>query len=85
LKFALAQDEDPSMHTFVLIVASSEANLVRDVCYDFDKATTKRNAIRQQIDRNREHAAAREDLLTKAEAKLSAAIAAVRRSSSAEG
>jgi hypothetical protein len=73
------------MHTFVLIVASSEANLVRDVCYDFDKATTKRNAIRQQIDRNREHAAAREDLLTKAEAKLSAAIAAVRRSSSAEG
>lgn len=68
-----------NMHTFVfrsydLIVASSEADLIRDVRCDTHKAATKLNSIRQQIQRDREHAAARENLLTMAEAKLTAAI-----------
>lgn len=70
-----------SMHTFVfrsydLIVASSEADLVRDVGLDFDKAQSKLNAIQRQIQRDREHAAARAKMLTEAENKLSAAIVA---------
>lgn len=69
----------PNMHTFVfrsyeLIMASSEADLVRDIRCDVDKARSKLKSIQQQLQRDREHAAAREDLLTKAEAKLSAAI-----------
>ncbi|MGY4409132.1 hypothetical protein ACVWW4_000868 [Bradyrhizobium sp. LB7.1] len=80
----------PNMHTFVfrsydLILASSEAELVRDVRCDTRKAATKLNSIRQQIQRDREHAAAREDQLTRAEAKLSAAIAAVQSVRSVEG
>jgi hypothetical protein len=79
-----------NMHTFVfrsydLIVASSEADLIRDVHRDTRKAATKLNGIRQQILRDREHAAAREDQLTRAEAKLSAALAAVQSVRSAEG
>ncbi|MCP3370786.1 hypothetical protein [Bradyrhizobium cajani] len=71
-----------SMHTYVfrsydLILASSEADLVRDVGCDLHKAATKLNAIREQLRRDREHAAAREDLLTRAEARLAAALAAV--------
>jgi hypothetical protein len=68
-------------HTFVfrsyeLIVASPEAELIRDARLDVDKARSKLKSIQQQLQRDREHAAAREDLLTKAEAKLSAAIVA---------
>jgi len=68
-----------NMHTFVfrrysLIVESAEADLVRDVCLDVDKAQTKLTAIRRQLQRDREHAAARAELLTSAEKKLSAAI-----------
>lgn len=79
-----------SMHTYVfrsydLILASSEAALVRDVRCDLHKAATKLNSIREQIQRDREHAAAREALLTRVEAKLSAAVAAVRSSQSVEG
>ncbi|WP_377830327.1 hypothetical protein ACFKHW_17355 [Bradyrhizobium lupini] len=73
----------PNMHSFVfrsydLIVGSSEADLVRDVGLDVDKAETKLHCIQRQLQRDREHAATREDLLTRAEAKLSAAIAAVK-------
>lgn len=80
----------PSMHTFVfrsydLIMASSEADLVRDVRCDTHKATTKLNSIRQQIRRDREHSVAREDLLTRAEARLAAALVAVVSSNAAEG
>ncbi|MBR1086449.1 hypothetical protein JQ621_03065 [Bradyrhizobium manausense] len=69
-----------SMHTFVfrsyeLIITSPEADLVRDVRCDVHKARTKLRKIREQMDADRKHAAARADLLTKAEAKLSAAIA----------
>lgn len=71
-----------SMHTYVfrsydLILTSPEADLVRDVGCDVHKAATKLNVIRQQIRRDREHAAAREDLLTRAEVRLAAALAAV--------
>jgi len=72
-----------SMHTFVfrsynLIVQSDESDLMRDVCIDVDKAQTKLKAIQQQLERDREHAAARAELLTSAENKLSAAIVAAR-------
>lgn len=71
----------PNMHTFVfrsydLIVTSSEADLLRDVRHGLDRARTKLKGIQEQLRREREHAAAREDLLTKAEARLRAAIAA---------
>ena len=64
-----------SMHTYVfrsydLIVASPEADLVRDVRCDVDKASSMLNSIRGQIRRDREHAVAGESLLTKAEADL---------------
>lgn len=72
----------PNMHTFVfrsyeLIVTSSEADLLRDVRHGLDKAQTKLKGLQEQLQRDREQAAARIDLLTKAEARLSAAIAAV--------
>jgi hypothetical protein len=72
-----------SMHTFVfrsynLIMQSDESDLMRDVCLDVDKAQTKLARIRRQLKRSREHAAARAELLTSAEAKLSAAIVAAR-------
>lgn len=69
------------MHTYVfrsydLIVTSSQAELLRDVRHGLDKARTKLKGIQEQLQRDREQAAARIDLLTKAEARLSAAIAA---------
>jgi hypothetical protein len=71
----------PNMHTFVfrsyeLIMASSEAELVRDIHLDVDKARSKLKAIQQQLQRDREHATAREKLLASAESRLSAAIVA---------
>jgi DNA-binding transcriptional MerR regulator len=68
-----------NMHTFVfrsynLIVKSDEADLVRDVCFDVEKAQSKLKAIRRQLEHDRKHAAARAELLTSCETKLSAAI-----------
>ncbi len=68
-----------NMHTFVfrsydLIVESDELDLLRDVCFDIDKAQTKLARIRRQLQHDREHAAARAELLTSCERKLSAAI-----------
>ena len=51
---------------------------MRDVCFDMHKAQVKLTAIGRQIAADREHAAAREKLLTSAEHRLSAAIAAAR-------
>lgn len=70
-----------NMHTFVfrsynLIVESEEADLVRDVSLDVDKAQTKLKAVRRQLEQDRKHAAARAELLTSVESKLSAAIVA---------
>jgi hypothetical protein len=68
-----------NMHTFVFrsydqIVKSAEADLVRDVCFDIEKAQSKLKAIRRQMEQDRKHAAARAKLLTSCETKLSAAI-----------
>jgi hypothetical protein len=70
-----------SVHTFVfrsynLILQSDEPDLMRDVCFDIDKAQTKLARIRRQLQHDREHAAGRAELLTSAEKKLSAAIVA---------
>ena len=70
-----------SMHTFLfrsydLIVQSDEADLVRDVCLDVDKAQTKLKAIRRRLKGVQEQAAAQMQLLTAADTKLTAAIVA---------
>src|SRR5690349_12955924 len=58
-----------NMHTFVFrsynqIVKSDAADLVRDVCFDIEKAQSKLKAIRRQMEQDRKHAAARAELLT---------------------
>src|ERR1700738_435170 len=70
-----------NMHTFLfrsydLIVQSDEADLVRDVCLDVDKAQTKLKAIRRRLKGVQEQAAAQMQLLTAADTKLTAAIVA---------
>lgn len=59
-----------------LIVESEEADLVRDVCFNVDRARTKLKAIQRSLQGVRERAAARVQLLTAAETKLTAAIVA---------
>jgi hypothetical protein len=71
----------PNMHTFLfrsydLILESDEADLVRDVCFDIDKAEKKLKAIRRRLQGVREQAAAQVQLLTAADTKLTAAIVA---------
>jgi hypothetical protein len=71
----------PSMQTFVfrsydLIVESNEADLIRDVSFDIDKAQTKLKAVRRRLKGVQEQAAAKVHLLTTAETKLAAAIVA---------
>jgi len=71
----------PNMHTFLfrsydLIVQSDEADLVRDVCFDIDKAQTKLKAVRRRLQGVQERAAAQVQLLTAADTKLTAAIVA---------
>jgi hypothetical protein len=70
-----------SMYTFVfrsysLIVEAPEADLVRDVRINTDKAKVKLRKIREQIVIDRDKAAARAEMMVKAEARLSAAIEA---------
>jgi hypothetical protein len=70
-----------SMHTFVfrsydLIVESNEADLIRDVCLDMHKAEVKLRKVRERLRGVQEQAAAQVQLLTVAETKLAAAIAA---------
>jgi hypothetical protein len=59
-----------------LIVESDEADLVRDVCVDIDRAQTKLKRIQLRLKGVQEQAAARVQLLTAAETKLTAAIVA---------
>jgi Mg2+ and Co2+ transporter CorA len=71
----------PSMHTLLfrsrdLILKSDEADLVRDVCFDIDKAQTKLKAIRRRLQGLQEYTAAQVQLLTAADTKLTAAIVA---------
>ena len=57
-----------------LILESDEADLVRDVCLDIDRAEGKLKRIQQRLKGVQEWAAAEIQLLTAAETKLSAAI-----------
>jgi hypothetical protein len=59
-----------------LIVESDEADLVRDVCFAVDRAQTKLKAIQRRLKDVQEQAAARVQLLTAADTKLTAAIVA---------
>ncbi|SIO61546.1 hypothetical protein SAMN05443247_08865 [Bradyrhizobium erythrophlei] len=56
------------------IVASDEAELVRDVCFDIDRAESKLGRITQRLKNVEEEATAKVQLLTTAKIKLSAAI-----------
>lgn len=69
------------MHTFCfrsydLIVESDDADLVRDVSCDVDKARTKLKALQRRLKGVQEQAAAQIKILTTAETKLTAAIVA---------
>jgi Mg2+ and Co2+ transporter CorA len=59
-----------------LILESDEADLVRDVCLDLDRAEKKLKAMRRRLQSVQEQAAAQVQLLTAADTKLSAAIVA---------
>jgi hypothetical protein len=66
-------------HTFRsynLIVESDEADLVRDVCFDMDRAQSKLRRVKTRLKNVQERAAADLELLTTAETKLTAAIVA---------
>jgi hypothetical protein len=68
-------------HTLVFrsydrIVESDEADLVRDVCFDMDRAQSKLRRISRRLKNAQEQAAANVQLLTVAETKLTAAIVA---------
>jgi hypothetical protein len=62
--------------SYDLIAKSGEAELMRDVGLDVEKAKTKLRKIREQIIIDRNKAVARAEMMSKAEAKLSAAIEA---------
>jgi hypothetical protein len=69
------------MHTFLfrsrdLILESDEADLVRDVCLELDKAEKKLKAIRRRLQGVQDQAAAQVQLLSAADTKLTAAIVA---------
>ena len=71
----------PNMQTFLfrsreLILESDEADLVRDVSLNVDKAQTKLMAIRRRLQGVREWSAEQVQLLTAADTKLTAAIIA---------
>ena len=59
-----------------VIVESDEADLVRDVCFDIDRAQGKLKRIRQRLQNVQEQAAAQVQMLTTADTKLTAAIVA---------
>jgi hypothetical protein len=68
-----------NMRTFAfrsshLIVESDEADLVRDVCLALDRAQTKLGQIKRRLKGVQEQAAVQVELLSAADAKLSAAI-----------
>jgi hypothetical protein len=76
-----AKEECKNMQTFLfrstcLIVESDEADLVRDVCFNVDRAQTKLKQIQRRLKGVQEQAAAQVQLLTAADTKLTAAIVA---------
>ena len=71
----------PNMHTLLFrsresILQSDEPDLVRDVCFDIDRAQGKLKRIRARMASLQEYAATELQLLADADAKLSAAIVA---------
>src|SRR5450631_2689969 len=71
----------PNMQTLLfrsydLIVQSDEADLVRDVGFNIDRAQTKLKAVRRRLQGVQVRAAADVQLLTAADTKLTAAIVA---------
>jgi hypothetical protein len=71
----------PNMHTFLfrsyeLIVESDEADLIKDVSLNIDRARTKLRLIQERLKGVQEQAAAQIEMLTAADTKLSAAIVA---------
>jgi hypothetical protein len=70
-----------NMHTLLfrsreLILQSDEADLIRDVRFDIDKAQRKLEKIRARMESLQEYAAPELQLLADADTKLGAAIAA---------
>jgi hypothetical protein len=77
----LRRHDRANMHTFLfrsydMILESDEADLIRDVCLDTHKAEVKLKKIRQRLQGIREQSAAQIQLLSAADTKLTAAIAA---------
>jgi hypothetical protein len=66
------------------ILQSDEADLVRDVCFDIDRAQGKLERIRARIESLQEYAATELQLLTDADTKLTAAIVAALLSTQAQ-
>jgi hypothetical protein len=67
------------MHTYLFrsreaILEADEAELVRDVSLDIDKATKKLDAVRERLKGVQENAATEVQYLTATESKLAAAI-----------
>ena len=76
-----SSNERKNMQTFLfrsrdLILQSDEADLVRDVCFNIDRAQTKLKRIQRRLQGVQEQAAAKVQLLTAADTKLTAAIVA---------
>jgi hypothetical protein len=72
---------EKNMHTLLFrsresILQSDEPDLVRDVCFDINRAQRKLERIRARIESLQEYAATEIQLLTDADTKLSAALVA---------
>jgi hypothetical protein len=65
-----------SMRSYNLIAESDDADLISDVCLDMHKAEVKLRQLREALQATRENSAARIEMLTEAEIKLSAALVA---------
>ena len=70
---------EKSMHTCLFrsreaLLEADEAELIRDVCWDMDKAQRKLEKIRARIESLQEYAVNELQTLTAADTKLSAAI-----------
>jgi len=62
--------------SYNLIAESDDADLISDVCLDMHKAEVKLRQLREALQATRENSAARIEMLTEAEIKLSAALVA---------
>jgi hypothetical protein len=77
----LGGDGNPNMRTLAFrsyehIVEADEAELVRDVCFDMDRAQSKLRRVKARLKNVLIESAAQVELLTTAETKLTAAIVA---------